>query len=119
MIEEKVSNTWSQAEELFQSAETEFARPEEDVVPYMVCRNAYKAVDKFLTGYLLKHGIEIHNNMTLEVLLDLCRDIDPKFKDLNLDPLMVSNQTGDLWMNLDTVKDFITLAGKTRSMVGH
>lgn len=118
MHNQKVKTTLDQADELFMTAQEELSRPEEDVVPYMVCRNAFKSVNKYLTGFLLKHGMEIHASMSLEVLLDRCREIDPRFNSLNLDPLYSTSEQEDVWMDMDTVKEFIGLATLTREMVG-
>ena len=117
MLDNKTSNTLDQADKLYQSASEEYSRPEEDVVPYMVCRSAYKAVDKYLTAFLMKHGIEIHNSMSIDVLLELCRDLDTRFNDLTLDPLLTKSDNEDLWMNMDTVNDFYRLASETRKLV--
>ena len=118
MHNQKVKITMDQADELFLTAQEELSRPEEDVVPYMVCRNAFKSVNKYLTGFLLKHGMEIHASMSLEVLLNQCREIDPRFNNLNLDPLYSTSEQEDVWMDMDTVKEFIGLATQTREMVG-
>ncbi len=88
MYDQKIKSTLDQAAELFDAAKEELCRPEEDVVPYMVCNNAYRSVTKYLNGYLLKNGIEIHHSMSLQVLLNLCRDVDPKFNDLDLSSMM-------------------------------
>lgn len=118
MYEQKAQTAIGQADELFQIAKEELSRPEEDVVPYSVCRNAFISVNKYLAGYLLKHGIDIHASMSLEVLLNKCREIDAKFNDLNLDPLYSTSEPEDVWMDMDTVNEFIELATRTRKMVG-
>ncbi len=118
MYDQKIQHTLDSADVHFNAAKEELCRPEEDVVPYMVCNNAYKAVGKYLTGFLLKNGIEIHNSMSLDVLLNLCRDVDPKFKDLHLSPLMHTAHPEDVWVNMHTVRKFIDLATQTRLMVG-
>lgn len=113
----KTKSVLEQADELFHSATEELCRPEEDVVPYMVCSSAYKSVNKYLTGFLLQNDIEIHNSMSMDVLLKLCRDIDPRFKDLNLDPLLQNTEDEKVWTNMGTVRQFIDLATKTRMLV--
>ena len=117
MYDQKAKTTLDQADELFLTAQEELSRPEEDVVPYMVCRNAFKSVNKYLTGFLLQHGMEIHASISLEVLLERCREIDARFKDLNLDLLYNTSEAEDVWLDMDTVKDFIHLATQTREMV--
>ena len=118
MYEQKAQTAIIQADELFKIAQEELARPEEDVVSYSVCRNAFKSVNKYLSGYLLRHGIDIHASMSLDVLLNRCQEIDAKFSDLNLDPLFSSSLSEDVWMDMETVKEFIDLASKTQKMVG-
>ena len=117
MYEEKVKSTIDQADELLDMAKEAMCKPEEDVVPYMVCSNAYKSVRKYLTGFLMNHGVEIHTSMSIETLINLCRDVDKRFKDLNLEPLYHLNDPEDVWMNMDTVNDYLDLATKTREMV--
>ncbi len=117
MYDQKAQTVLVQADQLFKIAQEELSRPEEDVVPYSVCRNSFKSVNKYLLGFLLKHGMDIHASMSLEVLLDRCREIDPKFNRLNLDPLYSSSKPEDVWMDMDTVKEFIALAMQTRKMV--
>jgi HEPN domain-containing protein len=118
MYGQKAQMAIVQAEEMFKHAHEELARPEEDVVPYSVCRNAFKSVNNYLSGYLLKHGIDIHASMSLDDLLNRCREIDSKFNDLNLDSFYNSSEPEDVWMDMETVKEFIDLASKTRQMVG-
>jgi len=118
MIDQKVKTTMSQADELFNAAKEELCRPEEDVVPYLVCRNAYKSVDKYLTGYLMMNGLEIHNSIPLDRLLSMCTDVNNKFADLDLDPMLHTDETEDIWVSMDTVRKFIDLATQTRNLVG-
>ncbi len=117
MFDQKAQNTLSQANQLYQTAQEELSRPEEDVVAYSVCRNAFKSINKYLSGFLLKHGMDIHASMSLDILLNRCREIDPKFNSLNLDPLYSSSEPEDVWMDMDAVKEFIALATQTRKMV--
>ncbi len=118
MYEQKAQTAISQAEEMYRNAQEELARPEEDVVPYSVCRNAFKSVNKYLSGYLLQHGVDIHASMSLDALLSQCQAINPKFNDLNLDPLYSTSEPEDVWMDMDVVKEYIDIASKTRAMVG-
>ncbi len=115
----KTKAALDQADELFSTAAEELYRPEEDVVPYMVCSTAYKSVGKYLTAFLLKNDIEIHNSMPMETLLKLCRDIDPRFGNLNLDPLLQPTENEKVWTNMRTVRQFIDLASQTRTLVSN
>ena len=118
MFDAKIKTTLDQANELFDAAKEELCRPEEDVVPYMVCSNAYKSVNKYLTGFLMQNGIEIHNSLSMEKLLNLCRDIDPRFEDLSLRYMYNTKLREDVWVNMDTVRKFIDIATQTRKLVG-
>jgi hypothetical protein len=117
MFEEKVKTTLGQAEELFFSAKKELSRPNRDLVPYMVCRSAYKAIHKYLTGFLLSHGMDIHASTSLEILLDKCQEIDSKFNNLNLKPLYSTKVNEDVWLDMVTVNKYIELASETRKLV--
>jgi len=114
-----IKTTIKQADQHLFDAEEELCRPEEDVVPYMACRGAYKAVNHYLVGYLLKHGMEINASMSLDFLLDTCRAIEPQFAELNLDPLYNTNihEHDDVFMDMDTVKEFMGIASQTKILV--
>ncbi|MFY0627452.1 MAG: hypothetical protein JXR07_14215 [Reichenbachiella sp.] len=117
MLDQKTQSAYEQADQLFDQAHEELSRPEEDVVPYSVCRNAFKSVNKYLTGYLIKNGLDIHASMSLEYLLNACRTIDPKFNNLNLDPFYNTDNAENVWMDMKTVDEFISLATKTKHLV--
>ena len=117
MNDQKIKTTYDHANELFEQAQEELARPEEDVVPYSVCRSAFKAVNIYLTAYLLKHGFDIHASMSLELILNKCRELDPKFNSLNLAPLYTTEKEQNVWMDMGTVREFISLATKTKNLV--
>lgn len=108
----------AEADVLLSTAKEELCRPDEDVVQYMVCKHAYKAIEKYMAGFLVKNGVRIHNSLSIPDLLNQCRTIDPKFKQLNLDPLTRAGDPEDLWMNMKTAKEFIHLAEQTRIQVG-
>ncbi len=118
MFDQKIKSTMSQADALLDAANEELCRPEEDVVPYMVCSNAYKSVGKYLTGYMMKYVIEIHNSMPLDTLLNLCKDVNPRFSELDLEPIVHTPNPDDVWVDMSTVKTYIDLATQTREMVG-
>ncbi|SDA38975.1 HEPN domain-containing protein [Algoriphagus alkaliphilus] len=108
----------AEADILLEKAKEELCRPDEDVVKYMVCKHAYKAIEKYMAGFLVKNGVRIHNSLSINDLLHQCRSIDPDFKKLNLDPLTRAGYPEDLWMNMKTANEFIDLAEQTRIQVG-
>lgn len=117
MNDRKAISLINQADKLFHTAKEELARPEEDVVIYMVCHNAYISVHKYLVGYLLKHGLEVPASMSLESMLNHCRQIDARFNYLNLDKLYHTEGKEDVWMDIQAVDHFISLAAQTRELV--
>jgi HEPN domain-containing protein len=118
MNEPKANNTIEQANELLEAAREELSRPEEDVVSYMVCRNAFKAIEKYLTAFLMGKGFDIHGSSSMEKMIAKCQEIDQRFNDLNLDILYQTTLKEDVWMDMDTVKRYIDLAEKTKTLVG-
>lgn len=114
---DQVKTPLQQAEEFLQIAQEELYKPEEDVVRYMVCRSAYKAVQNYLTAYLVKQNIKTNPTMTIENLLDLCRKSNPIFNDLKLDLLYNAHEEEDVWMDMGTAQEFMDLASKTKVLV--
>lgn len=66
------------------TAKEEMNRPEEDVVTFLVCKNAQFAVESFLTGYLLKNGVEPAHHATIKELHEQCLHLNPRFSKVNL-----------------------------------
>lgn len=105
------------AEHHLDLAKEALCKPEEDVVPYSVCKNSYDAVINYLTGYLMSNGREVPENHTVQELLAFCREVDASFKELHLSPFNHPTETEDVWMNMDAAKDFLAMAERTREMV--
>lgn len=70
--------------EKMKEANRELYRPEEDVVSFMVCKNAQSAVQNYLRGYLLRSGIETKKEDTLDALYSQCVDLNKNFKEVSL-----------------------------------
>lgn len=92
-------------------------KPEEDVVPYSICRNAYDSIVDYLSIFLISSGCELPTDHTVRSLLTACRKAETQFQSLHLSPLYDPTQTEDLWMNLDMANDFIAMAEMTRDKV--
>ena len=117
MNAQKAKITLAQAEELYDAAQEGQAKPEEDVVTYAVCRNAFKAVHKYLVAFLLENDFEIHSTMSLEVMMDKCTELEPAFLQIDLAPMYSTSLDEDVWMDLETMNEYLTIAKKTREMV--
>ena len=107
-----------EADDMLDMAKEELCRPEEDVVHYNVCKHAYKAIEKYMTGYLLQNGVHIQQSNHIKDVLNQCRALDSKFNQLNYDPVISAEDPEKLMMNMHTAKTFIFLAEKTRDYVG-
>lgn len=116
-MNQEVRTKIDEAEDLFQKAKEELCKPEEDVVPYAICQNAYNSVASYLSGVLINHNIPLPDPISIDALIKSCRSLDPKYNDLHLSPMYHPKEIEDVWMNLDTAKDFLSMAENTRQMV--
>ncbi len=119
-MDQKIRAATEQATNQLSNAQIGLSKPEEDVVPYSVCKSAYNAIINYLSVFLMRNGRDIPEDVTVQELLTHCREVDPIFEELHLAPFYHPTQTEDVWMNLDTANDFVAMAVKTRDMVsGH
>ncbi len=109
---------YNRAEESYLSAKEEMNRPEEDIVPYLVCERCQLAISLYLQGYLHHAGINFSQEAELSELVDLVMLQDEKFKVINRSILQHLKDTGDFWMNIDRAREYIRLVEKTRFIVG-
>jgi HEPN domain-containing protein len=116
-MDQHVKKKLAQAEEHLSKAKNELCKPEEDVVPYSVCQNAYNSVVHYLSGFLMHHNQPVPEEIKIEHLLRNCRTLDSQFKELHLAPLYNPTQSEDVWMNMDTAKDYLMMAEKTGQLV--
>ena len=65
-------------------AKEELLRPEEDLVSYLVCKNAQFAIENFLKGYLFENGIDPSSYNTIDSLFEECKTINKKFEKVDL-----------------------------------
>ncbi len=72
------------AVEKMKEANRELYRPEEDVVSFLVCKNAQMAVQNYLRGYLLRSGIETKKEDTLDHLYKQCVNLNKNFHQVDL-----------------------------------
>lgn len=107
------------ANQYYDTAYEQYCKPEEDLVPYMVCRSAYKAVGNFLAAYMFHRGLVVKDEMSLKYLLDSCCELNPAFKELNLDLLFYGNahQEEVLFADDDTMHKYMDLSTITRDLV--
>lgn len=117
MYDQKIKSVHNQAEEYLNAAEEGLLKPEEDIVPYMICRNAYKSIQSYLTWFLMNRDLKYNPKITLKDLLMDCRKYDAKFNDLHLDLLYDAHEKEDVWMDLAVANQFMSLATQTKALV--
>jgi hypothetical protein len=92
MLDNKIKSYFGQANEYMEIARKESFKSEEDVVPYMICSNARRAMTKYLLGYLMQKGHSVSATSTPELLLGKCLEINPNFKNINLKAMNCSDE---------------------------
>ncbi|WP_420319034.1 HEPN domain-containing protein [Ekhidna sp.] len=116
-MDSKINATLEIADSHLNNAQNGLCKPEEDVVPYSVCKNSHSAIINYLSAYLMRNGREIPKSHTVEELLSFCREVNPVFEELHLAPFYHPTDTEDVWMNMDTANDFFKMAEKTKELV--
>ncbi len=117
MLGEKIKSNFDQANQLYDTAQESLFKPQEDIVPYMVCHNAHDAVQKYLISFLLKHDVQLAENTPVKTLIEQCRLIDTRFNDLHLDLLYKCADPDDVWMGVEDCDDVMALATKTKELI--
>jgi HEPN domain-containing protein len=84
MMEDTANKLFDDAIEKLNEANEELLKPKEDVVSYLVCKNAQHAIENFLKGFLLQNGIDPSKYKTTGSLYEQCRAINKNFKEINL-----------------------------------
>lgn len=83
-MEEKAKKLFDDAIEKLNTANEELYRPEEDVVSFLVCKNAQHAIENFLKGFLIKNGVDPTDYITIDSLYEQCKKINKNFKEVDL-----------------------------------
>ena len=65
-------------------ANEELCRPEEDMVSFVVCKNAQYAIENYLRGFLIEKGVDAGNYSTIDDLYTECLKINTKFNNIDL-----------------------------------
>lgn len=116
-MEHKINSYLDQAADHLHKAHEELCKPEEDVVPYSICKNAHGAITNLLSAFLMSNGRDLPEAKTVESMLPLCSTLHSRFEELHLEPFFNPTETEDIWMNLDAANDYLKIAEKTQSLV--
>lgn len=89
-MDEKARDHFQKAKQQLSEANNELFKPEEDVVSFLVCKNSLNAIENYLKGYLSKRGYDTTNKDSLDQLLERCRLLDKKFRQIDLNVIECS-----------------------------
>lgn len=119
MYTQKAKTFMDKGDQLLQSAEVELFKAKEDVVPQMVCGCARNAIHNYLNSYLLKKGIENNEDVSLESLVQQCRNIDKKFNRLTLEDMHceISKNDVEYCDNLARVTSCLQFGKDTKELI--
>ena len=92
-MEAKSKKLFKEAIEKLKEANMELYRPEEDIVPYLVCKNAQYAIKNYLSGFLLQNGVDTSEYNTFDCLYAQCVSINDKSKKVNLSEFNCTSQS--------------------------
>ncbi|GAB2534090.1 HEPN domain-containing protein [Rufibacter soli] len=92
----QASQLFYEAIDKLNRAKEEYYKPEEDLMAYMVCKNAQFSIEKFLRGFLLQNEINPGEGTSVSSLFEECKRINKGFEQLDFTALHCKNE------NLDT-----------------
>ena len=119
MLHDDVDKLLQYAGELLSTAERETERSGEDVVTYLVCTNARQSVVNYFAGFLMQRKVDVVKPVSLQGLLDQCKEIDARFENIDLSPMYCRCEThnNDYCLDLDQVNECMRIAQWARSIV--
>ena len=119
MTQTDVDNMLAYADELLDAAMDESQRSEEDVVTHMICVNSRQSTTNYFTGFLFKRNVALNHPVTIEGLLDQCKEVDARFEEIDLSPMYCKCEVHPegYCLDLDQVKDCMRIAQWARAVV--
>ena len=119
MVRDDVDKLLAYANELLNAAEHEAERSAEDVVTHLICMNARQSAANFFAGYLMQNQVTVTQPVTLQGLLDQCRELDARFASIDLGPMYCRCETHDksYCLDMDQVKECMRIAQLARAVV--
>ena len=83
-MKEEAHKLFKDANTKLDKAKTEISKPTEDIVPYLVCKNAQVAIENYLKGFLFQNGVDASKYTSIDALFEQCKRINNKFGKLKL-----------------------------------
>ena len=94
-MKDKANKLFDEAVEKLNEANEQLFKPKEDVVSYVVCKNSQYAIENYLKGFLMHHGIDPTEYKTVDMLYEQCVAINKKFEKINLSDFQCSSHEID------------------------
>ena len=94
-MKNEAAQLFEKAFENLTEANKELYRPEEDVIPYSVCKNSQLAIMNFLRGYLYKNGVNPNSFITINQLFEECKKLNKDFGKIDLSEFNCTNHEID------------------------
>ena len=119
MLHDDIDKLLDYANELLLAAEHENERSEEDVVTHLICVNARQAIANYFAGFLMQRKVAVNQPVSLQGLLDQCKDVDARFQSIDLTPIQCRCETHDKDYCIDheQVDECMRIAQHARSIV--
>lgn len=83
-MKDQAQKRFKAALQKLREANDEMCRPEEDVVASLVCTNAHAAIEHYLRGFLLLHGVSPPEETSIDTLYQHCLALNPHFEAVHL-----------------------------------
>jgi hypothetical protein len=109
----------AEADELLSGAKEEMQRAREDVAAYRVCHSSRQALINYLEAFLLNNNIPIQSPVTVEGLMEQCRNYDGRFQLIDLSSIDCRSHVDDseYCLNVDKVGECLRIADQVAGMV--
>jgi len=91
----KANELFDDAIEKLNEANEELFKPKEEIVSYVVCKNAQYAIENFLKGFLIQNDVDPENFKTVDSLYEQCKLIKKNFKKVDLSDFECKSHTID------------------------
>ena len=87
MQESKAEQMWQDGNTLFKQASMTLSSAPTMQERIDVCKRSKRSMTLFLHSFLTAHGVSYEENLTIDVLMERCSEVDPKFKEVVMDQI--------------------------------
>ncbi|SDX26239.1 HEPN domain-containing protein [Lutibacter oricola] len=83
-METRAKAFFKEANKKLNLAKEELFKPSENLLSYSVCKNSQFAIENYLKGFLIKNGVKLEKEETIENLMQKCIEVDKDFQKIDL-----------------------------------